>query len=134
MPFSDPAKQHANNTGRIRRRRDAWFKEHGPCPCGSTERLEVDHVDPTKKVSHRIWNWSDAKRLPELAKCQPLCHDCHLKKTKAQRYTPPDHGTHSRYNHHGCRCAPCRAAHAATNALYRKRAVASTQRPGALAG
>lgn len=34
--------------------------------------------------------------------------------------TPPTHGTASRYRR-GCRCAPCRGAHAADQGRYRRR-------------
>lgn len=66
----------------MNRRREAWLAENGPCVrCGSTNRLEVDHRDPTKKVTHLIWSFSKERLEAELAKCQVLCHDCHLRKT-----------------------------------------------------
>jgi hypothetical protein len=43
--------------------------------------LELDHVDPALKVSHRVWSWARERREAELAKCQVLCHDCHVAKT-----------------------------------------------------
>ena len=79
--------------------------------CGTTESLEVDHIDPAEKVSHRIWTWSRERRDAELAKCQILCTEHHLEKTIAQRPIP-EHGTVSRYTSkkHKCRCDLCRAA------------------------
>jgi 5-methylcytosine-specific restriction endonuclease McrA len=63
-------------------RRKAWFDANGPCvKCGSFERLEVDHIDESQKVNHRVWSWSEKRRSEELAKCQVLCYQCHLKKT-----------------------------------------------------
>jgi len=90
--------------------------------CGSTERLEVDHIDPAQKESHRIWTWSRERRDAELAKCQILCHECHKIKTAAQRKIP-EHGTVSRYTSkkHKCRCEPCRAANRARAAEDRAR-------------
>lgn len=53
--------------------------------CGSTIRLEFDHIDPSlkecdpaksfgaKTITQRIWN--------EIDKCQLLCNDCHKQKT-----------------------------------------------------
>lgn len=58
--------------------------------CGSTERLEIDHIDPATKVTHRLWGWSRAKRAVELAKCQVLCHDCHNIRTGKQNGGLPD--------------------------------------------
>lgn len=66
-------------------RRDAWIKANGPCQhCGSSERLEVDHIERESKTHHRIWSWSLARREVELAKCQVLCHICHKMKTAAE--------------------------------------------------
>ncbi len=70
--------------GWVRSRRLIWLEANGPCrQCGSWERLEIDHVDPTRKTSHRIWSWSAERRAAELKKCQVLCHACHRAKTKA---------------------------------------------------
>lgn len=58
----------------------------GKCvKCGSLDRLQVDHIDPTTKTSHRITMWSRVKRDAELAKCQLLCHGCHWAKTIRER-------------------------------------------------
>jgi 5-methylcytosine-specific restriction endonuclease McrA len=54
--------------------------------CGSLEKLELDHIDSTAKAaswSHAIWSWTKARLEAELAKCQWLCHVCHLKKSIA---------------------------------------------------
>lgn len=77
-------------------RRAAWFADKTCADCGSSDELELDHVDPQAKVSHRIWSWSAARREPELAKCEPRCHLCHLERTKEQarrRYCPQGHDT-----------------------------------------
>lgn len=66
----------------MKKRRETWLAANGPCRlCGSSERLEVDHIDHSTKVDHRVWSWSDERRKAELAKCQVLCHDCHKRKT-----------------------------------------------------
>ena len=63
-------------------RRKTWFDENGPCrECGSWENLELDHIDRTTKIHHAIWTWSEQRRSEELSKCQPLCYDCHKKKS-----------------------------------------------------
>jgi len=59
----------------------------GKCvKCGSTERLEFDHIDRTTKkytIAGRVTlNFDNLKE--ELNKCQLLCVDCHKIKTKSE--------------------------------------------------
>lgn len=76
--------------------------ENGPCKtCGSKENLEVDHVDMAKKITHRVWSWSEPRRLLELTKCQVLCENCHKTKT-SEDMNWSLHGRPSMYSH-GCR-------------------------------
>lgn len=63
------------------KRRATWFEGKSCTSCGSQTDLELDHIDPSKKVDHKVWSWSDERRKRELAKCQVLCHDCHVIKT-----------------------------------------------------
>lgn len=71
----------------MRNRREKWLQENGPCRhCGSWERLEVDHVDPSQKITNRVWSWAKEKREAELRKCQILCHACHLRKTAKENH------------------------------------------------
>lgn len=55
--------------------------------CGSTENLEFDHRDPNTKcfeISDACasqYSYTDEQMIEELAKCQLLCHKCHVKKT-----------------------------------------------------
>lgn len=82
MPYKDKDKQREYQRNCLAARRLKWFTENGPCRhCGSNENLEVDHVNPNDKVSHRIWSWTESKRLEELKKCQVLCKNCHFEKT-----------------------------------------------------
>lgn len=55
--------------------------------CGSVERLEIDHIDPSTKSFSLAKGWGKpwAVILEELAKCQLLCYECH-KHVK----TPPE--------------------------------------------
>jgi hypothetical protein len=103
-------------------RRAEWMAGKSCVECGTTEELEVDHIDPTQKVAHRIWSWAIPRRNAELAKCQVLCKAHHLEKTKAQR-PKPEHGTVSRYSSkvHKCRCDLCRRANADRAAILRER-------------
>lgn len=56
------------------------------CKCGSTDRLEIDHIDPNKKVlgSNGLAMASEERFLRELEKCQLLCKPCHIKKTSSE--------------------------------------------------
>lgn len=82
MSYKDKEKQREYCRLWTQNRRKKWLSENGPCiKCGSWEKLEIDHIDRTQKWSHKIWSYSEEKRLLELAKCQVLCSDCHKKKT-----------------------------------------------------
>jgi len=81
MPYSDPEQQREYQREFMRRRREEWLSENGPCSrCGGSLHLEIDHIDESGKVSHRVWSWSLARREKELAKCQVLCRRCHKEK------------------------------------------------------
>lgn len=63
-------------------RREAEAAAGGKCTkCGSTIKLQFDHIDCKTKINHRIWTWSPARRAAELAKCQFICEACHIQKT-----------------------------------------------------
>ena len=97
----------------VARRRATFFEDKCCVRCGSKERLELDHIDPKLKVSHNIWSWSEARQAEEIAKCQVLCHDCHLQKTGEDfGWGSRPHGTLTSYKRYGCRCVECRAANA----------------------
>lgn len=74
----------ANAVSLKQRRRSEWIANNGPCSCGSTDRLEVDHIDPTQKAISisDVWTRCAEVREAELAKCQVLCYKCHKAKTK----------------------------------------------------
>lgn len=83
--------------------------------CGSKDNLHFDHKnkkDKTLDIAHSI----DAKEdvlLAEIKKCQLLCKDCHLTKTKEDwdwGVPKPEHGTLWMYKKYKCRCDKCRKA------------------------
>ncbi len=104
----------------IQKRRKEYLAGKACVNCGSLERLEIDHIDPKQKVSHRVWSWSESRRIIELQKCQILCHSCHKEKTRSS-YPGLIHGTTNAYDHYGCRCQLCRRAVADSRADYRAR-------------
>ena len=61
--------------------------------CGSAEDLELDHLDPGKKVSHRIWSWSATRREAELLKCRVLCGSHHKEKSALEHAKGIANGT-----------------------------------------
>lgn len=102
-------------------RRSTWLEQNGPCRhCGSWERLEVDHVDPAQKVTHRVWSLTREVREAELAKCQVLCFRCHRAKHAAETRKPLVHGTINAYRKHRCRCEKCRAVNTMAEAARRR--------------
>ena len=114
MPMRTKELQREYQRQWIAKRRKDWFDANGPCVrCGSWERLELDHIDHTTKITHRIWSWAEERRLKELAKCQILCHFCHGQKSwNDQGRKRMSHPSHSSYCA-GCRCQGCKAAHSA---------------------
>lgn len=117
MGYTGQAKR-AYQLAWMMRRRDEWMKENGPCACcGSDDRLEIDHIDPTTKVMNpsTLWSRKADVREVELAKCQVLCYSCHMEKTLTWRMKEvPPHGTRARYMRieYKCRCVECRRANA----------------------
>lgn len=97
----------------VQARREAWIaSQGGKCVlCGSSESIEIDHIDPKLKQVRiaTLWSRDQAFRDAELAKCQLLCHDCHKEKTYPNlgQY---EHGTTSGYWNYKCRCVECSAA------------------------
>lgn len=88
MAYSDPERQREYQRLWMAERRAEYLADKRCVKCGSTEELEIDHIDSTKKVDHRIWSWSKERREVELKKCQVLCARHHLEKTCAELSTP----------------------------------------------
>jgi hypothetical protein len=110
MPYGDKDKQREYQRLWIKARRTEWMASKGPCAlCGSSDNLEVDHIDPVLKTMdpRNIWSRRKETREKELENCQVLCSSCHKEKTSLWRL--PDHGTIGRYQN-GCRCEDCKVA------------------------
>jgi len=121
MPYKNPLDKKIRQRNRISKRRKDWFDANGPCKnCGSTEKLEADHIDPSTKISDKFWSWSEQRMNEELEKCQVLCKNCHEDKTlKEQGREESKHGTIGRYKNkkYNCRCNLCKRA----NTIYRRK-------------
>src|ERR1035437_4652710 len=107
MGYKDPEQRRKYAREWVAKRRVDFFADKRCVQCGSTDRMELDHIDRTQKVSHSIWSWSAKRRNAEIAKCQVLCHDCHVDKTWTQDFQRAEHGTPASYRR-GCRCDKCR--------------------------
>lgn len=109
MGYTDEEKKREYQRNWIANRKSDYLKDKFCVECESKNNLEIDHIDPEQKVSHRIWSWTEARRLAELAKCQILCKTCHNDKTQKYREENMKHGI-SMYRSKKCRCEICREA------------------------
>lgn len=110
MPYKNPAKRlEYQREWYAARRAKGLEMLGGKCAlCESTEDLELDHIDPATKFTHRIFSYSWARIEAELKKCQILCAPCHFQKTLL--FISTAGGTWAtRKNHHkkGCGCRSC---------------------------
>lgn len=111
-----PEEQRNYQRAWMARRRQEWIESKGGiCDrCGTTENLEVGHIDPSLKTMQPsgLWSRSLAVREKELENCQVLCSECHKKKTISE--TVWNHGR-TGYSK-GCRCEVCYEAQRVHNA------------------
>jgi hypothetical protein len=88
-------------------RRKALEKFGNKCIlCGSTEKLEFDHIDPSLKSFHISQGWSRKDIDKELDKCQLLCQKCHIEKTVSS-LEPATHGSSYSWMKLKCKCQTC---------------------------
>ena len=128
MPYKDKAQLRDYQNDWKKKRREQWLAANGPCAwCGSADDLEVDHIDPSQKVTHRIWTYSDERRAAELAKCQVLCKRCNQFKNETLLLRFAYHGSATMYKRHGCRCDRCRTYKRMDARRYRVGKVAEAQ-------
>jgi len=121
MPYKDQSQQREYHRLRAARIRNEWLSGKTCLHCGSEHQLQIDHINPAHKVSHRIWSWSQERREAELVKCQVLCETCHFKKTAADRKALVQHGSTTMYKAYGCRCEACKKAKSIENAKRKPR-------------
>lgn len=100
----------------------------GKCvDCGSTESLEIDHIDWRTK-SFTVGGLYGLSRLPEvyaeMDKCQLLCREHHAEKTKQDlaeqrrenlNYAEVRHGSKTCWMKTKCRCELCNESRRAWN-------------------
>ena len=100
--------------------------------CGSSDCLEIDHVDPRTKLFTVScgYRYSPDRLWAEVAKCQLLCKKCHTEKSAldfGKRPVSGRHRTESTYKK--CHCQECKDAHAAYMKRYRSPISSSAERP-----
>lgn len=66
----DKKRQYDRNW--VAKRRAQWFSDKCCVVCGTKEKLEVHHIKPEDKISHRVWSWAKERRDKELNKCEVL--------------------------------------------------------------
>lgn len=129
MPFLDKELRLEYQRNWIRKRRNEYFQGKVCIRCGSLDDLQLDHINPALKISHRIWSWSRDRQKLELDKCQVLCRKCHDNKTWKEDYFP-DHGTTARYETHKCKCVVCKKWKSDKNRRYRESLIANVAQVG----
>lgn len=101
---------------RYREQMDAFIAHLGGfcVVCGSSEDLQIDHIDPSTKCFTVAKLWP-RKKLPEvyaeLQKCQLLCVPHHIEKTAAEQSAARSgtftHGTLYGWMKAKCGCEVC---------------------------
>jgi len=82
MPYRTKEEHNAWRRRVYKQRREEFFADKCCVDCGSGIFLEIDHVDPKTKVTHRIWLQAKEKRERELQKCVVRCSSCHKNRHK----------------------------------------------------
>jgi hypothetical protein len=92
----------------LRRRTEAIALLGGKCVvCGTTENLELDHIDPQKKsfnFAKALAGWAQKRIDEELKKAQLLCETHHLQKSRIDNGVEHGGGLTGKRN---CRCELC---------------------------
>lgn len=93
-----------------KKRRQAIFDYlGGKCvECGTTENLEVDHINREDKSFHVSQRLSVKNNSAELDKCQLLCTTHHKAKTSREQ-SGWTHGTTYGWMRKKCKCEECSA-------------------------
>jgi 5-methylcytosine-specific restriction endonuclease McrA len=113
MPLTGQAKRDYDVAYRAKRRQDWIDSQNGCAWCGDKDGpFDIDHIDPsTKTIAIAIiWTRKKETRDLELTKCQLLCEDCHIIKSRKEQETPVRHGTYFTGYHKGCKCELCMEA------------------------
>jgi len=84
----NPDKVKQVNKDKREKRKSILFEHLGNkcCKCGSTKKLELDHINPLLKTTRQsILSVGLERALEECDNIQLLCKECHTKKSQAQK-------------------------------------------------
>ena len=124
MAHSKEQKRVNSQKVRDERRQLALERLGGVCThCGTTDNLQLDHIDASTKTCKvsALWTSRIEVFLTELDKCQLLCVPCHNEKTRLERFGERVHGSQAMYQRGKCRCSICKEGARLRTQEYRKR-------------
>ena len=84
----NPDKVNQVNKVKREKRKTILFEHLGNkcCKCGSTKKLELDHINPLLKTTRQsILSVGLERALKECDNIQLLCKECHTRKSQAQK-------------------------------------------------
>jgi len=85
MGYKNKDKQKEYQKNWYHKRRNEFFKDKLCVQCDSKDNLELDHINPMEKITHKIFFWCKEKFDKENEKCQILCNKCHKLKTRKEK-------------------------------------------------
>lgn len=98
-----------------RRRSDSIEKLGGKCVvCGTTDNLEIDHIDRSTKTMaiSGLWSCNIQRYEAELKLCQLLCEQHHKENTSRENSVDHGGGKTGKRNCYCELCAPLKRAYA----------------------
>tara|TARA_B100001059_G_C17339846_1_gene335334 strand:+ start:121 stop:501 length:381 start_codon:yes stop_codon:yes gene_type:complete len=84
----NPQKSSERNKKKREHKRAILYESLGNkcCQCGSTDRMEIDHINPLHKTTRQsVLSMGIEAAHAQIDNLQLLCYDCHRKRSTAQR-------------------------------------------------
>ena len=107
-----------------RRRSDSIEKLGGKCVvCGTTDNLEIDHIDRSTKTMaiSGLWSCNIQRYEAELKLSQLLCEEHHKQKTSRESSVDHGEGKTGKRNCYCELCAPLKRAYARERRQFKRR-------------
>ena len=126
MPYKSADARRQYQARWMAARRLEWERRQSCALCGRKYpevRISPHHRQPEAKDTHRVWSLREDRRAAELAKCTPLCAECHEAYHRGLSMQT-QHGTAGMYRR-GCGCPECRAWNAQRVRVARSRSQSS---------
>ena len=86
--YRNPQKTNERNKKKREQKRAILYESLGDkcCQCGSTDRLEIDHINPLYKTTRQsVLSMGIGAAQAQIDNLQLLCYKCHRKRTTAQK-------------------------------------------------